>query len=143
MAQIMQPTQEAATVKRGKESGAGWGQKFGAVVGGVSGAMTGGPVGAIQGASAGASMGAQLGGMVRPGSQDQLVRPEQQGQSIQAANTGAVDRRLSEIQQNPHFQLQQAKVALAELPKEIQKEYAPTIESALEASRKAQKVGMA
>lgn len=143
MATIMMPAQEAPTIKKGKESGAGFGQKLGAVAGGIAGAMTGNPMAAVQGAAAGASAGGMLGGMIRPGSADEIVRPAQGPQPVQTASTGAVDRRLGEIQQSPQFQLQQAKVALAELPTQIQKEYAPTIENALEASRRAQRVGVA
>ena len=142
MATIMMPTQEAPTVRKGKKSGAGLGQQIGAIAGGIAGA-SGGPMGAVQGAAAGASAGGMLGGMIQPGTPGTVVQPQRGPQGIQTASTGAVDRRLQEIQQNPQFQLQQAKVALAELPTDVQKQYAPTIESTLDASRRAQKVGMA
>ena len=142
MAQIRFPTKEAPTVREGKQSGTGMGQKAGAVIGGLAGAMGGGPVGAVKGAASGASMGGMAGGMLMPGRQAEITQAPQQTQGVQA-NTGAVNRRLNEIQQNPHFQLKQAQAALPQLSPDIQKQFAPTIEMALEASRRAQKVGQA
>ena len=137
MAQVFMPRQEAQ-VDRGRKGGAGMGQTIGAGIGAIAG-MGGGPVGMVQGAASGAGIGGMVGGMVAPGRQGSIT-PPQQSQGIQMAN-GAVDRRLQEIQSNPHFSLQQAKAALSQMPTDIQKEYAPTIEMALEASRRAQKVG--
>ena len=140
MAQIMFP-KEQAKVDRGSPGKAGLGQKLGAAIGGAAGLVTGGPVGAVKGAAAGAGTGGMIGGMIDPGRAASVQQPMQE-QGIQMQQ-GAVDRRLQEIQQNPHFQLQQARAALNEMPTDIQKQYAPTIEMALEASKRAQKVGMA
>ena len=138
MAQIMFPTRRA-TVTEGKESGGKQGQLLGAALGGLAGAATGSPMAAVQGASVGSNLGGLVGNSIQPGSQGSVSQPSQtQGIQMQS---GAVDRRLQEIQQNPHFQLQQAAAALPQLPADIQKQYAPTIEMALEASRKAQQVG--
>jgi len=137
MAQIRYPTEEVR-VKKAKSGLGQTGQLLGAVAGGVAGAA-GGPAGAAQGAALGSSLGGMVGGMVDPG-QAASIQRSGQTQGLQA-NTGAVDRRLNEIQQNPHFQLQQAKAALPQLDPELQKEFAPTIEAALAASRKAQQVG--
>lgn len=137
MAQIIQPRQEGS-IDRGRKGSSGMGQQAGAVIGGLAG-ISGGPVAAVQGAAGGASMGGMLGGMIDPGRQGSVQQP-QQSQGIQMQQ-GAIDRRLGEIQQNPHFALQQAKAALPQLPQELQQQYAPTIEMALEASRKAQAVG--
>ena len=138
MAQIRYPTQEVS-VSRGSPGKAGMGQQIGAAIGGVAGAMTGSPVAAVQGAATGAGIGGMAGGMIDPGRQGSVQQP-QQSQGIQMQQ-GAIDRRLGEIQQNPHFALQQAKAALPQLPQELQQQYAPTIEMALEASRRAQAVG--
>lgn len=142
MAQIRFPTRETPQPREGKQSGAGFGQKLGAGLGAAAGLVTGGPIGAVKGAATGASIGGTIGGLAQPGSPGEMVQQAQQTQGLQA-NTGAVDRRLQEIQQNPHFQLQQAAAALPQLPADIQKQYAPTIEMALAASRKAQQVGRA
>ena len=140
MATVMMPTEEVK-VKKGRKSGSGFGSALGAVAGAALGASAG-PAGIAKGAMMGQQVGGMVGGMVQPGREASMVQqPGSRG--IQTASTGAVDRRLSEIQKNPHFQLQQAQAALAELPSQVQKEFAPTIENALEASRKAQKVGMA
>lgn len=141
MAQIMFPKKQVS-VDQGRESGAGTGQKLGAAIGGVAGLLSGGPIGAVKGAASGASIGGTLGGLAQPGQQGSVSQP-QQTQGIQTAQGNAIDRRISEIEQNPHFALQQAKASLSQLPTEIQQQYAPTIEMALEASRRAQKVGMA
>jgi hypothetical protein len=138
MAQIMFPKEEAR-VDKGRKGSAGFGQQAGAALGAVAGFAGGGPIGAVKGAATGASIGGTLGGLADPGRAASISQPGQT-QGLQA-NTGAVDRRLNEIQQNPHFQLQQAKAALPQLDPELQKEFAPTIEAALAASRKAQQVG--
>lgn len=132
---------EQAKVDRGSPGKAGFGQKLGAAIGGAAGLATGGPVGAIKGAASGAGTGGMIGGMIDPGRAASVQQPMQE-QGIQMQQ-GAVDRRLQEIQQNPHFQLQQARAALNEMPSDIQKQYAPTIEMALEASRRAQSIGTA
>jgi len=139
MAQIRFPTQEVQ-VRKGSSGSGGFGQKIGAAIGGVAGAVaTGTPMGAVQGAATGASIGGMAGGMVDPGRQGSVQQPGQtQGIQMQ---TGSIDRRLQEIQNSPQFALQQAKSALTELPTDIQKQYAPTIEQALAASMRAQKVG--
>jgi len=138
MVQIMFPKEEVR-VDKGRKGSAGMGQQIGAALGGAAGLVTGGPIGAIKGAAGGAGIGGTLGGMVDPGRAGSVQQPAQtQGIQMQS---GAVDRRLQEIQNSPQFALQQAKSALNELPAEVQKEYAPTIEMALEASRRAQKVG--
>jgi hypothetical protein len=138
MAQVMMPREEVR-VNKGRKGGAGIGQQVGAGIGGVVGGIYGGPGGAIQGASTGAGLGGMVGGMISPARQGSVIQP-QQTQGMQMAN-GAVDRRIQEIQSNPHFSLQQAKAALSQMPTDIQKEYAPTIDMALEASRRAQKAG--
>lgn len=139
MAQIMFPTRQAK-VSKGSDGGGKTGQLLGAAIGGLAGAA-GGPGGAVTGAATGASLGGMIGGAVKPGTAGSVQRPEQE-RGIQTQG-GAVERRLQEIQKNPHFALQQARGALNELPTAIQKEYAPTIEAALAASRKAQQVGVA
>ena len=140
MATVMMPTEEVK-VKKGRKSGAGFGSALGAVAGAALGASAG-PAGIAKGAMMGQQVGGMIGGMVQPGREASAVQqPGSRG--IQSASTGAVDRRLGEIQQSPQFQLQQAKAALAELPPQVQKDYAQTIDDALAASRKAQKVGMA
>ena len=138
MAQIRFPTQEVR-VRKGSAGGSGLGQKLGAAVGAVAGGVTGGPMGAVKGAATGASIGGTVGGMASPGRQASVQQPGQT-QGIQMQQ-GAIDRRLSEIDNDPHFQLQQAKAALPQLSPDIQKEYGPAIEMALAASRNAQKVG--
>ena len=140
MAQIRFPTRQQPTVTKGRSGGGQFGQQAGALIGGVAGAITGGPVGAVQGTASGAGIGGTIGGIVQPGTPDTMAQQAGQSQGIQM-QSGAVDRRLQEIQQNPHFQLQQAKAALPQLDPELQKEFAPTIEAALAASRKAQQVG--
>ena len=148
MAQIRFPTREAPAVSKGRAGGGKMGQLLGAVAGGAAAAAavpTGGmslaAVPAIVGAAAGGgSLGGIIGESVRPGRQASAGQGSQPTQGIQA-NTGAVDRRLNEIEKNPHFQLKQAQAALPQLSPDIQKQFAPTIEAALAASRKAQQVG--
>ncbi len=147
MAQIRFPTQEAPRVREGKKGGSQTGQLLGLAAGAGLAAASGGVSLAaapaiIGGAGGGASLGGIIGGAASPGRQAEMTQAPQQTQGVQA-NTGAIDRRLSEIQQNPHFQLKQAQAALPQLSPDIQKQFAPTIEMALEASRRAQKVGQA
>ena len=126
-------------IDEGKEGGGGMGEKAGAVIGGIAGAVGGGgPAGAIGGASAGAGLGRRIGEAIDPAQQLKVVEPVVTA-GIPTSN--ALDRRLAEIEQSPHFGLQRAQAALSQLPKNIQQEYGPTIEMALEASRKAQRVG--
>ena len=140
MAQIRFPTKQAPAAREGRKGGGAFGQQAGAIIGGVAGAMTGSPIAAAQGAASGASMGGMAGNVLAPGRQAEIAQRQGQTQGIQMQQ-GAIDRRLSEIDNDPHFQLQQAKAALPQLSPDIQKEYGPAIEMALAASRNAQKVG--
>ena len=139
MAQI-QFLQKEDEIKKGKKGGAGFGQTAGMVLGGVAGAYAGGAGGAVKGASAGAAMGSQFGGMANKATADELIRAEQT-QGVAPPTAGAVDRRLAEMQVDPSFQLKQAQAALQNMPTDVQKQYAPTIDMALAASQRAQRVG--
>jgi len=63
-----------------------------------------------------------------------MILPKSQG-------TSAVDRRLAELEEDPMFQLTQAKQSLASLPKEQQAEFGPTIDEALKVAQQRRKQG--
>jgi hypothetical protein len=128
MAGIVIPGRERQ-VTEGKESGGKQGQKVGAVLGGIAGAF-GGPQAAIAGAATGASLGGMVGDWVRPGVAAQVTDPGQQT-AMAGGGGGAMNRRISEIENEPIRGLQIARANLDLIPQDARAQVEPQLNEAL------------
>lgn len=140
MAQIT-PYQRKARVTEAEESGLGkFLQVAGGIAGGVVGGIGGGPAGAIGGATAGAGLGGMIGGAVDPAKPGEVEQPKSFGSVDQPDS--AMGRRLAQAKEDRLVTLKKAEAALAQLPKELQEQYASPIVSATMAEEKRRAMGM-
>ena len=117
MAQVVMPRK-----KTGMEFLPMAGQIVGGVAGGV---MTESP----QGAMAGAQAGGQAGGMAK-GFIDQGTGAAAKEEALQKQGQNAVQRRMTQIESDPVYNLAQAKQALQALPPDVQQQYQKPIDEA-------------
>jgi outer membrane lipoprotein SlyB len=100
----------------------------GTIAGGVVGGMAGGPMGAVTGASAGGQLGSVAGGALASNEQPNAIQRRMGGIEIPQASD-----------QNAQLaQLQEARIALASQPVDVQKQYDPTLQAAMLRIRRGQ-----
>lgn len=96
----------------------------GQVIGGIAGAE-GGPAGSLAGAQAGGAAGGMAAGVVNTATG---ATAKQNAMDAQGEN--AVQRRMTQIESDPVYNLAQAKSALQALPADIQQQYQKPIDDA-------------
>jgi hypothetical protein len=118
----------------------------GSVVGGaVGGYFSGGsPQGIMGGAQLGGGIGGMAQGMVRSVGLDKAP-PEavQTNQHSASPEDNAMSRRMQQLEQDPVYNIRQAKSALGSLPPEQQQEYAPALDEAYRRAVKQRQQGVA
>lgn len=97
-------------------------QMGGTVAGGILGGLAGGPAGAIGGASGGGALAGSVGNMVGIDGGGSAMERRLQAQASPTQTPQVED---------PMTALQNARVALAQQPKEIQQEYTPILQAAM------------
>jgi len=129
MAQVVQPVEEAR-VSPGRQGNVSRNQSIGMAAGAILGGVVGGPPGALTGAG----LGGQVAGMTSARPTQDSFTPAAQESGV-AAPGGATGRRLSELQNTPAKQMLDAQAALSALPRNLQAQYSPILQKALEQSR--------
>lgn len=87
----------------------------------VGGAVAGAAFGGLPGAATGASLGQMAGG---------LAAKPQGGATQVPTEQSAMSRKFNTVQDDPLLKLQESQSALAHLPPDLQKQYAPAIQQA-------------
>lgn len=143
MAYITIPKKKQPAPSGGSSGGGGMGGLIGAAAAAAVLASGGAAAPAVIGAAGtGASLGSMLGSTIAPPSAPTQEAVDQ-GQGGVQPQTGAIQRKLDEVQSAPLFALHEAKSSLQSMPLHVQKEYAPYLDDAIKQATTLQPKGVA